>query len=67
MILLPPWLRDMTRLWAKMVPTCPGGKDSAWSIARAIVRNAPILVLDEATSALDNQSESLVHKQHWTN
>ncbi|MEO9788995.1 MAG: ABC transporter ATP-binding protein, partial [Aurantimonas coralicida] len=30
------------------------------SIARALVRNAPILLLDEATSALDTRSETLV-------
>jgi subfamily B ATP-binding cassette protein MsbA len=34
----------------------------ALSIARAIVRNAPILLLDEATSALDNESEARVQK-----
>src|SRR5690606_41620286 len=32
------------------------------SIARAIVRNAPILLLDEATSALDNESEAKVQQ-----
>ena len=32
------------------------------AIARAILKNAPILVLDEATSALDNQSEKLVQE-----
>ena len=37
-----------------------GGERQRISIARAILKNAPILVLDEATSALDTESESLV-------
>jgi subfamily B ATP-binding cassette protein MsbA len=32
------------------------------AIARAIYKNAPVLILDEATSALDNESERLVQE-----
>lgn len=39
-----------------------GGQRQRISIARAIVRNAPILLLDEATSALDNESEARVQE-----
>ncbi|ULJ72394.1 ABC transporter ATP-binding protein [Rhizobium gallicum] len=42
--------------------TLSGGQRQRLSIARALVRNAPILLLDEATSALDNESEAAVQR-----
>lgn len=39
-----------------------GGQRQRIAIARAIVRDAPILVLDEATSAVDPETEAAVHE-----
>ena len=39
-----------------------GGQRQRIAIARAILKNSPILIMDEATSALDSESETLIQK-----
>jgi len=39
-----------------------GGQRQRIAIARAFLKNAPILILDEATSALDNESDQLIQE-----
>ena len=60
MILLSGCRRSTTPSSARRVSGCRVESVSGFAIARALLKNAPILILDEATSSLDLESESLV-------
>jgi len=56
-------LPDVTiRCSVSAVCACPAGRGNVWAIARAILRNAGILIFDEATNALDTLSERLIQQ-----
>ncbi|MEM8543613.1 MAG: ATP-binding cassette domain-containing protein [Cyanobacteria bacterium P01_H01_bin.119] len=49
-------------MWANGGKNSRGGQRQRLAIARAILKDPPILVLDEATSAVDNETEAAIQR-----
>ena len=47
---------------AKAADTLSGGEKQRISIARAMLKNAPVVILDEATASIDPENEAVIQK-----